>query len=59
MPEKTKDPRAENEILLIALLLKVGGHSLNDGEVERAKTHSLVVSRVDEQTVLGAEPNAA
>jgi len=53
----TKDARPQSEILLIALLLKVGGHSLTDAEIERAAaTHVLVVGKdADGLTVLGAE----
>ena len=43
--------RIQNELALIALILKVGGHDLHPEEIERAKTHRLVIEQV-------TDPNA-
>lgn len=54
--EKKAEPLKENveANLLIALLLKVGGQTLTEGEIERAKTHTLTRDMKDGVTTLGA-----
>lgn len=56
-----KDTRPDNELYLIALILKVGGHNITDANVEQARTHTLTTER-DPQTneiVLAAIPTVA
>jgi hypothetical protein len=58
-----KEERSQAELIAIALILRIGGHDLHKDEIERAKTHSLVVTDAPNDLVdyvrVGAEPIVA